>query len=485
MPSPDSYEKVRGFITPTQEGVMYWTAMLKQKYGGNWDVDFDIIAPGSKFSQKPDIIINLVTRNEKTRCNDVAGWAFVSIFKPVNTVVCAQSYGFFNSKVEVSGTAAHEFIHAMGLGHAYNKIGDLMCSNTCPSGYGKSNQPSDFNLVAVAELYRTDGFRNPNNSVYYDDELTAEEYLQGSSSTTTSIIYSTTPPKPPATTGILLGDYKEFVSNWFGFTIEYPSNWIVDDKVLRDESGFSIVGFTPDGDYTNSIYVLNRQNEPEMVGLTDNSYLRLLKENTKNWCTTADFEFTGFTCDSISVVNTKKLSIDGWDAYQIEYTYLKNYPDESIQTITRQVEIPIGEKYWQIITESEQENWTNFKPAFVNAINSFNVHNIPVPINTEPIKPTSTVTDTDNSPDSKPTPKPIIPDFVDPQKGAQHYLDRYNNEPIYKAWFDKSYPDYTLEQAIELSIPDAFSKKPEPEPPEPEKVAEPEKEKFCFLWWCW
>jgi len=295
VPSPDSYEKVRGFITPTQEGVMYWTAMLKQKYGGNWDVDFDIIAPGSKFSQKPDVIINLVTRNEKTRCNDVAGWAFVSIFKPVNTVVCAQSYGFFNSKVEVSGTAAHEFIHAMGLGHAYNKIGDLMCSNTCPSGYGKSNQPSDFNLVAVAELYRTDGFRNPNNSVYYDDELTAEEYLQGSSSTTTSIISSTTPPKPPATsiippptspkppatTGILLGDYKEFVSNWFGFTIEYPSNWIVDDKVLRDESGFSIVGFTPDGDYTNSIYVLNRQNEPEMVGLTDNSYLRLLKENTK------------------------------------------------------------------------------------------------------------------------------------------------------------------------------------------------------------
>jgi len=180
-------------------------------------------------------------------------------------------------------------------------------------------------------------------------------------------------------------------------------------------------------------------------------------------------------------MNTKKLSIDGWDAYQIEYTYLKNYPDESIQTITRQVEIPIGENYWQIITESEQENWTNFKPAFENAINSFNVHNIPVPINTEPIKPTSTVTVTDNGLDSKPTPKPIIPDFVDPQKGAQHYLDRYNNEPIYKAWFDKSYPDYTLEQAIELSIPDAFSK--EPAPPEPEP---PEKEKTCFLWiFCW
>ncbi len=49
-------------------------------------------------------------------------------------------------------------------------------------------------------------------------------------------------------------------------------------------------------------------------------------------------------------------------------------------------------------------------------------------------------------------------------------------------WFDKSYPDYTLEQAIEMAIPKAVSKEPEPPPPEPEP---PEKEKFCFLWWCW
>src|SRR3970040_391007 len=62
---------------------------------------------------------------------------------------------------------------------------------------------------------------------------------------------------------------------------------------------------------------------------------------------------------------------------------------------------------------------------------------------------------------SEPEPPSKIPDFVDPKKGAQYYLDRYNNEPAYKKWFDSNFPDYTIHEAIELAIPDAFS---EPEP---------------------
>jgi hypothetical protein len=64
-------------------------------------------------------------------------------------------------------------------------------------------------------------------------------------------------------------------------------------------------------------------------------------------------------------------------------------------------------------------------------------------------------------PEPEPEPEPNVPDFVDPKKGAQYYLDRYK-EPAYKAWFDENYPGYTIQDAIELAIPDAFSE-PEPE----------------------
>lgn len=41
-----------------------------------------------------------------------------------------------------------------------------------------------------------------------------------------------------------------------------------------------------------------------------------------------------------------------------------------------------------------------------------------------------------------------IADFVDRSKDPQHYLDRYYNEPSYKAWFDRNYPGITIEEAV-------------------------------------
>lgn len=42
-------------------------------------------------------------------------------------------------------------------------------------------------------------------------------------------------------------------------------------------------------------------------------------------------------------------------------------------------------------------------------------------------------------------------DFVDPNKDPQHYLERYYNEAKYKSWFDKNYPEITIEEAVGIS----------------------------------
>lgn len=168
VPSPDSYSRISGHIVPAQEGVMMWTQELEYKYGGNWDVTFEVVSPGSFFKSKPDVIMKLVTPDQDSNCDDVyAGVAYPTIIRPVQTSVCSASEGRLHSNAEVSATAAHEFIHAMGLGHTFNKAGDLMCSNedgipTCSLGI-RSYMPSDLNLDAVAAIYRTDGFIKPNN----------------------------------------------------------------------------------------------------------------------------------------------------------------------------------------------------------------------------------------------------------------------------------------------------------------------------------
>jgi len=47
-----------------------------------------------------------------------------------------------------------------------------------------------------------------------------------------------------------------------------------------------------------------------------------------------------------------------------------------------------------------------------------------------------------------------IAPFVDQSKDSQHYTDRYFNEPKYKQWFDKNYPQYiSIYQAVGLEEP--------------------------------
>ncbi len=55
---------------------------------------------------------------------------------------------------------------------------------------------------------------------------------------------------------------------------------------------------------------------------------------------------------------------------------------------------------------------------------------------------------------TEPEPKKLgIASFVDKTKDPQSYIDRYNNEPSYKKWFDENYPQYdSIEQAVGLEL---------------------------------
>jgi len=49
--------------------------------------------------------------------------------------------------------------------------------------------------------------------------------------------------------------------------------------------------------------------------------------------------------------------------------------------------------------------------------------------------------------------------FVDTTKDPWSYIDRYNNEPSYKEWFDANYPEYTIYEGIGLN-PNDSTKQP-------------------------
>jgi len=51
--------------------------------------------------------------------------------------------------------------------------------------------------------------------------------------------------------------------------------------------------------------------------------------------------------------------------------------------------------------------------------------------------------------------KSTMASFVDESKDPQHYIDRYNNEPTYKEWFDENYSQYSsIYEAVGLEEPE-------------------------------
>ncbi len=76
------------------------------------------------------------------------------------------------------------------------------------------------------------------------------------------------------------------------------------------------------------------------------------------------------------------------------------------------------------------------------------------------LQPFPKVTTTDPEPDTTESTMVLEkpkPSFVDDSKDPQSYVDRYNNEDVYKAWFDENYPDYTIYEAVGIEKPQIAS----------------------------
>ena len=275
VPSPDSYDSVRKHIAPVQEGISLLTSMLEREYpDGDWRVDVGVVRPGDRAGFEPDIIVSLVTRDDDDKCGvDYAGYAIVEGRKPVQTVVC--SLDRYSASI-ISATTMHEFIHAVGVGHTFNIDNDMLCSKeegygyTCPPGpySGKSQIPSELNLAAVAAVYGTDGFQNPNNHITRDERFTLNG-RQGSSGLVVSQPDAVVADERPSTViftdldrykegevilvdGVYLGDHEELLSLYltdqYGNVVDIT---LVSPGIVIEEFFF---GFHPAGTYTAWLY---------------------------------------------------------------------------------------------------------------------------------------------------------------------------------------------------------------------------------------
>ena len=202
----------------------------------------------------------------------------------------------------MAGTAAHEFIHAMGLGHAFNIDGDLMCSveaagPTCPFNAKGSNIPSVSDLDAVEAIYGSDGFQNPNNRFDYGHKFYAE-YEAGAAGKTGP---APAPPDPPTVETDAAG-FQEFRTP--EFSIRYPSDWDVDDEAVdlganpgAWGSATSLVGFYDEASGT-VLEVAFYEEDNNAINNRDEAYLDMLEDRLHQECLQVSYEYEGVECSN-------------------------------------------------------------------------------------------------------------------------------------------------------------------------------------------
>ncbi|MDD9802774.1 MAG: DUF4344 domain-containing metallopeptidase, partial [Deltaproteobacteria bacterium] len=170
-PSHDSYETTRQHIIPTREGIETLSSELAMRHGGDWHVNFEILTPGKwRAEARADIVVHIVTSDDDEFCDEVLGWApGEPQALPIQIHVCSTHNDAVLPSSEVMLTAMHEFAHAVGLGHTFNKKNDMLCSvednkATCPGTTKNESYPSTLVLDAMDALYRSDGYAVPNNT---------------------------------------------------------------------------------------------------------------------------------------------------------------------------------------------------------------------------------------------------------------------------------------------------------------------------------
>lgn len=189
---PNYWNKLHPLAQSVVEGIKYWTEELSSKYpNGNWNINVEVILQNEPYSQlEPDMVIELVAPETQQGCIDTwSGLAYPSQTKPVQAWVCGY-VGTGENEQENPGipfSAAHEFYHTLGMGHAFDYVGDLMCSSegsppqpTCGNDmYANDVKPSPFDLAALVDVYGFGGFvNNPNYQFASDSKFTYGDFAQ-------------------------------------------------------------------------------------------------------------------------------------------------------------------------------------------------------------------------------------------------------------------------------------------------------------------
>ena len=155
----------------------------------------------------------------------------------------------------------------------------------------------------------------------------------------------------------------------YGFSIEYPTGWIVDDNLPQQSPWIEIVAILPDQDYwSKGIYVNLWKN---YFTVTPQEHLERHNENALAWCSSRSVENDGFTCGNYSLLNVEPTMIDDREAYLLEEVWTRIENDKSSEVLLYNLQVFDGNDIWTVLAESVKDELIESDNFLIKIIDSF------------------------------------------------------------------------------------------------------------------
>jgi len=156
--------------------------------------------------------------------------------------------------------------------------------------------------------------------------------------------------------GVTFTEIKIYENQEYGFTIEYPSGWILNDTIPQKNKWIEIVSFIPDTEgWSQGIYVNKWEGDLKDKNFDLNEYLENHNQAAQDWCSSLSVSENGFACINYSLVNQKTASISGRQSLLLEEVWTRIDGEISSEVLVYNLQIPDGEDRWTIIAESKKE----------------------------------------------------------------------------------------------------------------------------------
>jgi len=172
--------------------------------------------------------------------------------------------------------------------------------------------------------------------------------------------------------GVPFAEIKMYENQEYGFLIEYPFGWTLNDTIPQKNKWIEIVSFIPDTEvWSQGIYVNKWEGDLKDKDFDSNEYLENHNKAAQDWCSSLTISENGFACMNYSLIDQKTVSISGRQSFLLEETWTRIEGETISEVLVYNLQIPDGVDRWTIIAESRKEILNETSNILKNSLNSF------------------------------------------------------------------------------------------------------------------